>query len=90
MEMEITWGGVGIKEKTEEIVKKKEQEKNLTPWEKYIDKQKQKKKDDKKKVKPAAEEGSLDSVSVPFFCHSCVGSMTWLNVKLNCLMNDDD
>ena len=58
--MEITWGGMDIKEKTEELVKKKEQDKDLTPWEKYIEKQKT-----KKKAKSAAQkEAAKADVSV--------------------------
>ena len=58
--MEITWGGMDLKEKTEELVKKKEQDKDLTPWEKYIEKQKA-----KKKAKSAAQkEAAKADVSV--------------------------
>ena len=59
VEMEITWGGVDLKEKTEELVKKKEQEKDLTPWEKYIEKQKT-----KKRAKSAAQKEAAKAVSV--------------------------
>jgi len=53
--MEITWG-VGIKEKTEELVKRRtEQKDQLTPWEQYVDKQKAKGKDKKKSAKAAAK-----------------------------------
>ncbi|XP_037081959.1 ESF1 homolog [Pollicipes pollicipes] len=62
VEMEITWG-VGIKEKTEEIVKKKEQQKDQTPWEKYIDKQKAKKKAKSAAQKETATAPSDDSDS---------------------------
>lgn len=52
MEMEITWG-LGIKEKAEELVKKKtdEDNKNLTPFEKLLKKRKEKKKQKKLKNK---------------------------------------
>lgn len=66
IEMEITWGGLDLKEKTEELVKKKMgQEKETTPWEKYIDKQKVKKKAKTKAQKKAAKaaEESSDSDS---------------------------
>ncbi|KAJ2949116.1 hypothetical protein O0L34_g6055 [Tuta absoluta] len=58
MEMEITWG-VGIKEKAEELVKKKisEDDKNLTPFEKILKKKKEKKKQKKLKNKEKAENG---------------------------------
>ncbi|XP_059051510.1 ESF1 homolog [Achroia grisella] len=50
MEMEITWG-LGLKDKAEELVKKKtdEDNKNLTPFEKLLKKRKEKKKQKKLK-----------------------------------------
>ncbi|CAH0398418.1 unnamed protein product [Chilo suppressalis] len=51
MEMEITWG-LGIKDKAEELVKKKQNEdKDLTPFEKLIKKRKEKNKQKKLKNK---------------------------------------
>ncbi|KAF0300396.1 ESF1 [Amphibalanus amphitrite] len=63
VEMEITWGGVDLKEKTEELVKKKEKEMELTPWEKYIEKQKTKKKAKSAAQKEAAKAESSDDDS---------------------------
>ena len=65
--MEISWG-VGLKEKTEKLVKDKleaEENKKLTPWEEMIEKQKEKKKKRKyeKKVKEKREKNDDDSSS---------------------------
>ncbi|CAG4956228.1 unnamed protein product [Colias eurytheme] len=61
MEMEITWG-LGVKDKAEQLVKKKlsEENKNLTPFEKLLQKRKEKKK--QRKLKQQNPE-SLDSES---------------------------
>ncbi|KAL0838947.1 hypothetical protein ABMA28_016957 [Loxostege sticticalis] len=57
MEMEITWG-LGIKDKAEELVKKKlNEEKDLTPFEKLLQKRKEKKKQRKLKNKEKPENG---------------------------------
>ncbi|GAB6020676.1 hypothetical protein CHUAL_003345 [Chamberlinius hualienensis] len=54
--MEISWG-VGLKEKTEELVKKKLNKKEeLTPWEKYLDKKKEKKRQKKQNKAPTDNE----------------------------------
>ncbi|KAJ8246160.1 hypothetical protein GJAV_G00264350 [Gymnothorax javanicus] len=59
MEMEITWVP-GLKETTEQLVKKKLEGKNtLTPWEEFLQKKKDKRKEKKKKAK--AEQGAVDS-----------------------------
>ncbi|XP_075978236.1 ESF1 homolog [Anticarsia gemmatalis] len=62
MEMEITWG-IGIKDKAEELVKKKlnEENKNLTPFEKLIQKRKEKKKEKKLKKKETKEHAGEDN-----------------------------
>ncbi|XP_028173562.1 ESF1 homolog [Ostrinia furnacalis] len=58
MEMEITWG-LGIKDKAEELVKKKlNEEKDLTPFEKLLKKRKEKKK--LKKLKHKQNENDDD------------------------------
>ncbi|CAB3261334.1 unnamed protein product [Arctia plantaginis] len=65
MEMEITWG-TGIKDKAEELVKKKlnEENKNLTPFEKLLHKRQEKKKEKKlKKKKSNDDESKSDSMS---------------------------
>ncbi|KAL4707825.1 hypothetical protein ACJJTC_001771 [Scirpophaga incertulas] len=55
MEMEITWG-LGLKDKAEELVKKKLNEgKNMTPFEKMIQKRKEKKKQKTEKSKHAPD-----------------------------------
>ncbi|XP_061383763.1 ESF1 homolog [Danaus plexippus] len=56
MEMEITWG-LGVKDKAEQLVKKKmtEDDKNLTPFEKMMLKRKEKKKERKMKNKQSVE-----------------------------------
>uniref|UniRef100_A0A2A4JBV4 Uncharacterized protein n=1 Tax=Heliothis virescens TaxID=7102 RepID=A0A2A4JBV4_HELVI len=56
MEMEISWG-IGIKDKAEELVKKKmnSETKNLTPFEKLVQKRKEKKKLKKLKNKEKKE-----------------------------------
>lgn len=56
MEMEITWG-MGLKEKADELVKKKlnEDTKNLTPFEQLLQKRKEKKKERKLKNKKEIE-----------------------------------
>lgn len=62
MEMEISWG-IGIKDKAEELVKKKQNEevKDLTPFEKLLKKRKEKKKQKKLKNKEKAEHDSAES-----------------------------
>nr|XP_021188283.2 ESF1 homolog isoform X1 [Helicoverpa armigera] len=65
MEMEISWG-IGIKDKAEELVKKKmnSETKNLTPFEKLVQKRKEKKKLKKlknKEKKDAKEDEDSDS-----------------------------
>ncbi|KAJ8731487.1 hypothetical protein PYW07_004651 [Mythimna separata] len=59
MEMEISWG-IGIKDKAEELVKKKinAETKELTPFEKLIQKRKEKKKQKKLKNKEKKEKDS--------------------------------
>ncbi|XP_013398930.1 ESF1 homolog [Lingula anatina] len=62
MEMEITWEP-GLKETTEDMLKKKEEDKgSLTPWEQYLKKKKEKKKVKKqeKQSKTIDEAGSSD------------------------------
>ncbi|XP_053609293.1 ESF1 homolog [Plodia interpunctella] len=62
MEMEITWG-LGIKDKAEELVKKKlnEENKDLTPFEKLLKKRKEKKKQKKLKNKQKNEKTDYSS-----------------------------
>ncbi|CAH0715664.1 unnamed protein product, partial [Brenthis ino] len=62
MEMEITWG-LGVKDKAEELVRKKmnEDDKNLTPFEKLIQKKKEKKKQRKLKMKELKENENTES-----------------------------
>ncbi|CAH2096348.1 unnamed protein product [Euphydryas editha] len=66
MEMEITWG-MGLKEKADELVKKKlnEVDKNLTPFEELLLKRKEKKKERKLKNKKEIEkkEDNVESSS---------------------------
>lgn len=68
MEMEISWG-IGIKDKAEELVKKKmkDENKNLTPFEKLVQKRKEKKKEKKlkkkEKIEQSQESNSEDSAS---------------------------
>ncbi|XP_041468958.1 ESF1 homolog isoform X2 [Lytechinus variegatus] len=50
MEMEISWEP-GLKESTQEIVKKKAESTDATPWEKYLEKKKEKKKERKQERK---------------------------------------
>ncbi|XP_072949110.1 ESF1 homolog [Epargyreus clarus] len=70
MEMEITWG-LGVKDKAEELVKKKinEENKNLTPFEKLLQKRKEKKKQRKLKNKEELDNednsGNISSDDVP-------------------------
>ncbi|CAF4881715.1 unnamed protein product [Pieris macdunnoughi] len=61
MEMEITWG-LGLKDKAEELVKKKmsEENKDLTPFEKLLQKRKEKKKQRKLNQKKVSEEEKPD------------------------------
>ncbi|XP_034832122.1 ESF1 homolog [Maniola hyperantus] len=62
MEMEITWG-LGVKDKAEELVKKKinEDDKDLTPFEKLLQKRKEKKKQRKLKNKQKTDDTKTDS-----------------------------
>ncbi|XP_011610969.1 ESF1 homolog isoform X2 [Takifugu rubripes] len=62
VEMEITWVP-GLKETTEQLVKKKLEEQNqLTPWEEFLQKKKEKKKLKKSQRKQGQEEMSDDDV----------------------------
>ncbi|XP_023934803.1 ESF1 homolog [Bicyclus anynana] len=63
MEMEITWG-LGVKDKAEELVKKKinkDDDKDLTPFEKLLQKRKEKKKQRKLENKQKTDETKSDS-----------------------------
>jgi len=65
VEMEITWG-VGLKERTESLVKKKLEEQTastLTPWEEILDKKKVKKKQKKTQQKLQRKESPEDPES---------------------------
>ncbi|XP_015587360.1 ESF1 homolog [Cephus cinctus] len=66
VELEFTWG-LGMKEKTEKLVKEKlMKDKNLTPFEQFLEKRKAKKKakkDEKKKLREKGENGPTDSES---------------------------
>ncbi|XP_071755997.2 ESF1 homolog isoform X3 [Centroberyx gerrardi] len=65
MEMEITWVP-GLKETTEQLVKKKlEGKEQLTPWEEFLDKKKEKKKQKKVKKKQGAAESDLSDDELP-------------------------
>ncbi|XP_012684492.2 ESF1 homolog [Clupea harengus] len=64
MEMEITWVP-GLKEKTEKLVKKKmEVKEQLTPWEEYLQKKKDKK-IEKRKAKQEAAEAEISDDELP-------------------------
>ncbi|XP_072564862.1 ESF1 homolog [Paramormyrops kingsleyae] len=59
MEMEVTWVP-GLKETTEELVKKKLEKKiQLTPWEEFLQKKKEKRKQKKAERKQAAPQSDL-------------------------------
>ncbi|KAM4595186.1 ESF1 homolog [Fundulus diaphanus] len=73
MEMEITWVP-GLKETTEQLVKKKLEDKERTPWEEYLQKKQQKKKQKKSGRKQGDDEELSDDelppdvdLSDPFF-----------------------
>jgi len=60
-DMEITWE-LGVKNKTEKLVKKKEKQEDTTPWGQYLEKRKDKKRkrrdEKRKKKRSATAEGS--------------------------------
>lgn len=60
--MEITWEP-GLKESTEKIVKKKKKEKDMTVWDKYLEKKKEKKskKREEKDKSPVMEQNDSES-----------------------------
>ncbi|KAK2707530.1 hypothetical protein QYM36_015291 [Artemia franciscana] len=63
MEMEITWG-VGLKEKVEQLVEKKLSGKDkLTPWEQYLEKKREKRKQNREKTKLEETEGTSQTES---------------------------
>lgn len=65
MEMEITWVP-GLKETTEQLVKKKLEGKNkLTPWEGFLQKKKDKKKQKKSQSKEGEDEEELSDEDLP-------------------------
>ncbi|XP_044198247.1 ESF1 homolog isoform X1 [Thunnus albacares] len=65
MEMEITWVP-GLKETTEQLVKKKMEGKDkLTPWEEFLEKKKDKKKKKKTQKKQGADEEELSDDELP-------------------------
>ncbi|XP_030854730.1 ESF1 homolog isoform X1 [Strongylocentrotus purpuratus] len=62
MEMEISWEP-GLKESTQEIVKKKAESSSSTPWEQYLEKKKDKKKErqqERKKLKAGQNTKDVD------------------------------
>nr|XP_057941243.1 ESF1 homolog [Doryrhamphus excisus]XP_057941330.1 ESF1 homolog [Doryrhamphus excisus] len=83
MEMEVTWVP-GLKETTEQLVRKKMEKKEvLTPWQEFLQKKKDKKKQKKKEQKEAAEEELSDDdlppdvqLSDPFFSEELTSSDT--------------
>uniref|UniRef100_A0A3B4GGS9 ESF1 nucleolar pre-rRNA processing protein homolog n=1 Tax=Pundamilia nyererei TaxID=303518 RepID=A0A3B4GGS9_9CICH len=65
MEMEVTWVP-GLKETTEQLVKKKLEAKDvLTPWEEFLQKKREKKKQKKCESKQGAGEGALSDDELP-------------------------
>ncbi|XP_076584918.1 ESF1 homolog [Chaetodon auriga] len=65
MEMEITWVP-GLKETTEQLVKKKLEGKDqLTPWEEFLEKKKDKKKQKKSQRKEGEDEEKLSDDELP-------------------------
>uniref|UniRef100_A0AAZ1XG12 ESF1, nucleolar pre-rRNA processing protein, homolog (S. cerevisiae) n=1 Tax=Oreochromis aureus TaxID=47969 RepID=A0AAZ1XG12_OREAU len=65
MEMEVTWVP-GLKETTEQLVKKKLEGKDaLTPWEEFLQKKREKKKQKKCERKQGAGEGALSDDELP-------------------------
>jgi hypothetical protein len=68
VEMEVSWG-VGLKDKTEELVQKrlKERKGGLTPFEHYLEKRKEKRKQ-KKEVK----KWNTLEVTTLFLCLNCI------------------
>ncbi|XP_060939544.1 ESF1 homolog isoform X1 [Limanda limanda] len=65
MEMEITWVP-GLKETTEQLVKKKlEEQDELTPWEEFQRKKKERRKQKKSQNKPEAAEDQLSDDELP-------------------------
>uniref|UniRef100_A0A3Q2TD75 ESF1, nucleolar pre-rRNA processing protein, homolog (S. cerevisiae) n=1 Tax=Fundulus heteroclitus TaxID=8078 RepID=A0A3Q2TD75_FUNHE len=64
MEMEITWVP-GLKETTEQLVKKKLEDQELTPWEEYLQKKKQKKKQKKSGRKQVSGAPQLSDDELP-------------------------
>ncbi|XP_071359535.1 ESF1 homolog [Trachinotus anak] len=65
MEMEITWVP-GLKETTEQLVKKKLEEKEQpTPWEEFLQKKKERKKQKKSQRKQGAAEEDLSDEELP-------------------------
>lgn len=65
MEMEVTWVP-GLKEATEQLVKKKLEAKDVqTPWEEFLQKKREKKKQKKCERKQGAGEGALSDDELP-------------------------
>lgn len=65
MEMEVTWVP-GLKETTEQLVKKKLEGKDtLTPWEEFLEKKREKKKQKKSERKQGAGEAALSDDELP-------------------------
>uniref|UniRef100_A0A8C8LVH3 ESF1 RRM domain-containing protein n=1 Tax=Oncorhynchus tshawytscha TaxID=74940 RepID=A0A8C8LVH3_ONCTS len=102
MEMEITWVP-GLKETTEQLVKKKLEGKDkLTPWEEFIEKKKDKKKQKMTKGKHESDDSDLSDDALPpdvdfddpFFAEE-LGSTGDKLIKMNpqaemALLMDDD
>ncbi|CAH1262673.1 ESF1 [Branchiostoma lanceolatum] len=61
MEMEVTWEP-GLREKAEDLVKKKTEDKKSTPWQQYLEKKKQKKRERKQELKKKEEEKKFEDV----------------------------
>eukprot|EP00058_Branchiostoma_floridae_P024678 XP_002610168.1 hypothetical protein BRAFLDRAFT_217012 [Branchiostoma floridae] len=64
MEMEVTWEP-GLREKAEDLVKKKTEDKKSTPWQQYLEKKKQKKRERKQELKKIQEDKKSGEEDLP-------------------------
>lgn len=94
VEMEITWG-IDIKEKTDKLIKQKlSKEDNKTPFQKYLDKRKQKRKERKNKLDNSDEDSIPSDVDMndPYFAEefSNTAFKAKKNSKPACKINNED
>lgn len=83
VEMEVSWG-VGLKDKTEEVVQKKlkERKDDLTPFEQYLKRRKEKKKQKKEERIKSIQQVKLSYVKDVSHLYSCLKNQLLVHLVL--------